>query len=958
MRIVNRKKTSPRLAAAASALLLLLAALPAAGPAKAEGETLPSDNNASAVGLQTYTSYIKAQTVSDAEGDAAQVTVPSAQSADTQTTDNFKDTGKSCAILTDTGFVEWTFSVPKEGLYQIYITYAAGSASSGDIEASAAIDGKTPFRELSALAFKRTYEQRGEIKTNVAGNDIKPDAVEIVRWSETGLQDASGYVAAPFRIALAAGSHTLRLTGVRGSLAVHSIRIAAPVEPMPYAAYLAQQKAAGRGTPQVPLAFVEGEKPTLKSDLSILPASDRSSPTTYPQSASAVKLNTLGGSSWKRVGESVTWTIQVKESGLYQIAPRFRQNILDGIFTSRRLLIDGEVPFKEAESLRFGYDANWQLEALGGAEPYLFYLEKGTHQLTLQVVMGDVAEVIGQVQASLTTLNEVYRKIIMIAGTSPDVYRDYNFKALSPEEIAEFGRQKALLQNVVDTIDAQTGTGGSYTSIIKKIVFQLGRMYDNPESIAKYLEQFKSNIGSLGTWLLSANEQPLQIDRIYIAPEGAALPAADAGFFSRLGFGVQCFISSFFTDYSAVGQTGDASYDQSLKVWIQTGRDQAEILRRLIDTGFSGQQKASVNLELVAQGTLLQSVLAGLGPDVVLNNPVSEPINYAVRNAVLDLTQFKDYAEVASWFHPAAVEPYTYKGKTYALPETFTFPMFFYRTDIFEELGLKEPESWDDIIEMIPNLQKKNLSMAFPKDINGYALLLYQNGGDLYINEGEKTNLKSNEALNSFVEFTEMFTLYDLPITYDFPNRFRSGEMPCGIQDYTMYNQLTVFAPEIKGLWKFIPVPGKKKADGTTENISVGTGMGDMILAGSRNPDLSWEFLKWWMSADVQSAFAKEMETILGPAAKQPTANMEALTKMTWSSAESRSLQQQLEHVRAVPEVPGGYYLTRVITFALNRVYNGSGTQNMAENPVEVLSEYVPELNDELRRKREEFGVK
>ena len=658
------------------------------------------------------------------------------------------------------------------------------------------------------------------------------------------------------------------------------------------------------------------------------------------------------------MGESVTWTIQVKESGLYQIAPRFRQNILDGIFTSRRLLIDGEVPFKEAESLRFGYDANWQLEALGGAEPYLFYLEKGTHQLTLQVVMGDVAEVIGQVQASLTTLNEVYRKIIMIAGTSPDVYRDYNFKALIPEEIAEFGRQKALLQNVVDTIDAQTGTGGSYTSIIKKIVFQLGRMYDNPESIAKYLEQFKSNIGSLGTWLLSANEQPLQIDRIYIAPEGAALPAADAGFFSRLGFGVQCFISSFFTDYSAVGQTGDASYDQSLKVWIQTGRDQAEILRRLIDTGFSGQQKASVNLELVAQGTLLQSVLAGLGPDVVLNNPVSEPINYAVRNAVLDLTQFKDYAEVASWFHPAAVEPYTYKGKTYALPETFTFPMFFYRTDIFEELGLKEPESWDDIIEMIPDLQKKNLSMAFPKDINGYALLLYQNGGDLYINEGEKTNLKSNEALNSFVEFTEMFTLYDLPITYDFPNRFRSGEMPCGIQDYTMYNQLTVFAPEIKGLWKFIPVPGKKKADGTTENISVGTGMGDMILAGSRNPDLSWEFLKWWMSADVQSAFAKEMETILGPAAKQPTANMEALTKMTWSSAESRSLQQQLEHVRAVLEVPGGYYLTRVITFALNRVYNGSGTQNMAENPVEVLSEYVPELNDELRRKREEFGVK
>ena len=225
------------------------------------------------------------------------------------------------------------------------------------------------------------------------------------------------------------------------------------------------------------------------------------------------------------------------------------------------------------------------------------------------------------------------------------------------------------------------------------------------------------------------------------------------------------------------------------------------------------------------------------------------------------------------------------------------------------------------------------------------------------MNEGEKTNLKSNECLNSFVEFTEMFTLYDLPITYDFPNRFRSGEMPCGIQDYTMYNQLTVFAPEIKGLWKFIPIPGKQKSDGTIENISVGTGMNDMILTTSKKQDLGWEFLKWWTSADIQSKFAKEMETVLGPAAKQPTANMEALTGMTWNSTEAQSLQKQLEYVKAIPEVPGGYYLSRVLNFAVNRVYNSSGTQNMAENPVEVLSDYVDELNNELKRKREEFGI-
>lgn len=883
--------------------------------------------------------------------------LPTEKSENTSVGSNDELSGKRCTVISDSGFAEWSFDIPQDGLYHIYLTYAAASFSSGDIEINAMIDDSVLFKELSGLALKRTYVQNGEIKTNVAGNDIKPEVTEIFQWNEIPLRDVTGYVSSPFVFAFEKGTHTLRLTGVRGEVAIEKIRLSAPEKLPTYQEYITAYKKNGAAAPKTNISFIEGEALTEKSDLSILPTSDRSSPATYPQSATQQKLNTVGGTSWKRIHESITWTFEVKDSGLYQIAPRFRQNILDGIFTSRRLLIDEKVPFQEAASLRFNYDSGWQLEPLGSEEPYLFYLEAGQHTLTLEVVMGDVAEVIGQIQSSLSKLNAIYRKIIMISGTSPDIYRDYNFKALIPEEVQELAHQCKLLQNVVDEIDAQVGVDGSYTSIIKKLIFQLDRMSREPETIAKYLEQFKSNIGSLGTWLLSATEQPLQIDRIYFVPQGEEVPAADKGFFDRMAFGIECFFASFVTDYSSVGQISDAGYKNTLKVWMQTGRDQAEILRQLIDTDFAVQYKTSVKLELVASGTLLQSVLAGLGPDVVLNNPVSEPINYAVRNAAVDLSAFPDFDEIAKRFHPAAIEPYTYKGKTYALPETFTFLMFFYRTDIFEELGFEEPKSWDDIIEMIPDLQRKNLTMAFPKDINGYSLLLYQNGGELYMNEGEKTNLKSNECLNSFVEFTEMFTLYDLPITYDFPNRFRSGEMPCGIQDYTMYNQLTVFAPEIKGLWKFIPIPGKQKSDGTVENISVGTGMNDMILTTSKQQALGWEFLKWWTSADIQSKFAKEMETVLGPAAKQPTANMEALTGMTWSSTEAQSLQKQLEHVKAIPEVPGGYYLSRVLNFAVNRVYNSSGTQNMAENPVEVLSDYVDELNNELKRKREEFGI-
>ena len=379
------------------------------------------------------------------------------------------------------------------------------------------------------------------------------------------------------------------------------------------------------------------------------------------------------------------------------------------------------------------------------------------------------------------------------------------------------------------------------------------------------------------------------------------------------------------------------------------------ILRNLIDTEFVSEAKTNVTLELVAAGSLLVSVLSGNAPDVCLNNPITEPINYAVRGAAMDLTQFNDFDDVVSQFHQSAITPYTFRNKTYGLPETFSFYMFFYRTDIFDEMGLKAPETWQDLLDLISELQSENLEMGIPHDLNAYAMILYQNGGSLYTEDGEETNIGSNEGLDSFIELTELFTLYDLPPTFDFANRFRSGEMVCGIQDYTIYNQLIAFAPEIQGNWKMIPVPGKPDENGNPRHISVGTGTAAMILTTTKNADKSWEFLKWYLSSGTQSFFAVEMESLLGPAAKYATANMDALKMMTWSREEYDSLLTQMETVMAVPQVPGGYYLQRVLNFAFNRVYNSSGEQTMAENPVEVITEYIPELNQEIERKRKEL---
>lgn len=81
-------------------------------------------------------------------------------------------------------------------------------------------------------------------------------------------------------------------------------------------------------------------------------------------------------------------------------------------------------------------------------------------------------------------------------------------------------------------------------------------------------------------------------------------------------------------------------------MWLSTGRDQAQALRKIIDSSFVTQHNIGVKLELVTAAALLPATVAGIGPDVALNMADTEPVNYAIRNAVIDLTRFPDYQEV------------------------------------------------------------------------------------------------------------------------------------------------------------------------------------------------------------------------------------------------------------------------------------------------------------------------
>lgn len=859
-------------------------------------------------------------------------------------------------VLTgETGFVEWEVHVPEEGLYQLELTYYPVSGKGTAIERELRIDGAIPFEEANSIVMFRVWQDAEGVRRDNRGNDLTPKQVETPEWRSVTLRDEKGYYNEPYRFFFNEGVHRIKLVSVKEPAAIEELRLV----PIPTAVDYEQverQYAAEGYRPVTPGTFVkvQGEHTFSKSDPMLVPVYDRSSPATEPYDTTKLRLNVIGGDRWSVPGQSISWALQAPEAGLYHIAFKARQNGVQGSFVNRRLLLNGKVPFQEAEYVEFPYDTAWRWHVPGGEEPYLFYLHKGENILTLEVSLGKLSDYLRIAESSVLQLNDAYRDIIMITGTTPDPFRDYQLHVKLPDTLEVLQQQSDVLSELSRLIQAYTGRTSNKTALLETLSRQLSSLYDRPEEIPLRLDAFKANTAALGTWIVELKHQPLEIDYIAAYAPGEKLPRADARFVEKWAHEMRALVASFSEDYSTIGNFEETG--RTITVWTNTGRDQAQVLKNIIDSSFTPTTGIQVNLKLVQPEALLPAVVAGIGPDVALEVGGGVPIDYAIRSAVTDLTEFADFSEVARRFRDSALVPFTFQDGVYALPETQSFPMLFYRKDILEELKLDVPKSWDDVYAMLPVLHRVNMNMGIPVDsaessMLSFGTLMYQSQGEFYRDEGRFSGLDSEEAIQAFKRWTELYMNYKMPLVYDFANRFRTGEMPVGIADYTLFNMLTVFAPEIRGLWGFTPVPGTRQEDGTLDHSAPGSGTAAMLLKSAADKEAGWLFLKWWTSADTQVEFGRGMESLLGAAARYPTANVEALNRLPWAVKDHEQLMKQWEWVVGIPEVPGGYFTGRHLNNAFRHVIN------TGEDPREIMLDYVRIINLEIAAKRREFGL-
>ena len=887
-----------------------------------------------------------------AEGERLVAAARQAAAPDVEFVDGYEgyvsEAGNTGCFLTGEGAAaRYAFQVQASGLYTVAFEYYPLEGTGGTIERRLLIDGAAPFTQAESIAFERRWEDNGEPSTDGAGNQVRPPQKEARGWMRKAAGDRQGFITEDFVFYLEAGEHVITLEYIREPMAVGDI-VLTPYKPVKTyeEARSAYQYPVYEGSEYADL--VQGEDALYKSDSALHALWDRSSPLTQPMSYESIKLNTIGGANWKLAGQWIEWELNVPEDGLYRIGLRVRQNITSGVFSTRKLTIDGSVPFAEAMDIRVRYDGDWQSIVLGnGQEDYLFELKAGPHRLRLQVVMGGMGEIIQATDDILLRLNQAYREILVITGASPDVYRDYALEKEIPGTLEELALIAQELERISGRLTEITGQRSDQNALLDRLATQAAEFAEKPRTVAKRLSSFKSNISALGTWSLNIRQQGMDIDYIVLMPEQAPPPEGKSGFFAGVWHEMRLFFSAFFTDYSVIGAADDG--DEAIEVWVTTGREQAQIISQLIGQSYTGKIGGQVNVQLVAATTLLPSIISGKGPDVALGITSANIMDYAARGALLPLTEIMDEA-MREAFPESALIPLQYEGVQYGLPETQIFPMLFYRTDILEELGLDVPTTWDELYDTMHVLSKNHMEFGILPNVNSYAIFLYQNGGTFYKNGDTSTGLDDETGIRAFQQFTNLYTSYGVDVSFDFANRFRSGEMPIGIGDYSLYNQLAVFAPEISGLWEFAPVIGTRQENGIN-HASSSVVTGSAILSGADKREECFRFLEWWTGAEAQALYGREQESVMGAAARYTAANRQAMEQLHWQPGQLETLRRQQESVVAIPEVPGGYYTARYVDFAWRAVI----LQN--KDVRETLLDYSETINKEIASKRREFGL-
>ncbi len=863
------------------------------------------------------------------------------------------------ALTVDYGqSVLYNIEVTEPGLYYLALDYKPMEKSLAEFNVDIKINDTQPYEEMKNIVLPLYWsDETKDYPTDRYGDETAPYQYNKDIWSTVHFYNNTYNTSDPLLFLFEEGSNIVKITNISGDgLGLGTLTLEAPVFDTPS---YAQYRESHSGELVNDLITVNSIDYIEKNSTQVIYSSENN-PALVPHDSEYKLLNAL---TWNEAGIEVTYELDVPRDGLYQIAFHYRNNKEEfDVFETIRL--DGVIPFQELQNYPFpSTGSSWANETLSDSQgtPYEIYLTKGIHTLSLRGEQEPIVKAWHYARLISEHVTQFDMDIKKITGAAQDKERTWQMTRYIPEIPDYLKAYKTLIDYIKYSLQNNTpnGINSAILSELDKAVAFLVEMEEYPDEIALYrtnLTSARDNsvLKSMSTFTSEIITQEFSLDRIYLYGN-RELPREKATIFRALGNSLQSLLYSFTSDKFKLDKEEDA-----VNIWVNRAATHVDLLQKMVDTEFTPETGIKVKISIMPDANKLTlATAADESPDIALGLGSFIPFELASRGALYDMTQFEDFWQIQSRFVPGSSVSFIYNEGMYAVPETLNFSSLIYRTDIFESLGLDPPDTWDDVKNILPTLQR--YGMNFYHNISsgvGYkwyyqtSALIFQNNGRLYTDDGLRAAIDQPNAVKGVQALGDLFIAYSLPKeVISFFNSFRYSTLPVGLVDINDYILIKNGATELDGKWALSAYPGTVQEDGSIARWYIVNGnTAGVIFKDSGKIEESWEFLKWWTDYETQVNYTYTLRSTYGKTFVWLPSNIDAIADAPFDQADKQMILEQIKWLRDVPRTPGQYLLERDMSDIWNEMVNEGTSAQVA------IDEKVIGINREIRRKMKELG--
>ncbi|HJB63428.1 MAG TPA: sugar ABC transporter substrate-binding protein [Candidatus Microbacterium pullistercoris] len=410
---------------------------------------------------------------------------------------------------------------------------------------------------------------------------------------------------------------------------------------------------------------------------------------------------------------------------------------------------------------------------------------------------------------------------------------------------------------------------------------------------------------------------------------------------------------------AACGSPGEGSSEGGAINVVLSNHPWQRGLEPLIEE-FEEESGIAVNVQTFAEQQARDRILLNLqskstAMDVYMSLPSREGPQFADAGYYAPLDDYMasapDSYEMDD-FSPSAIDGMKdADGTIIAAPINIEGPVLYYRTDVFEDLGIDVPETFDDVLAAAKTIKEegditpitlRGASAAIPFTFGPFI----HGEGVEWTNEEGTANFDQPGAITAIEQYATLAREYgpDGVINYSFTessNLFAQGKVAMSLESSNELN--SVFDEEASTVSEHVGVA--KMPGGSEQAAPTALSWGIAMSAFSEKKDDAWEFIQWATSPETQLELTKaEIAPPRDSVAKDPSylENFQTPTQEQWLAAVADI--QENGHTEVGPVGSKAPSMRETIGDAIGKVILGEAT---AEEAAAEIQSGLNELLDE-----------